>query len=116
VLVSAAETPDQAADPSYALLMRDEVVERLREIVDITGVELEEVIVRLAGGHAQSDEVASCLRRAMWQLGAALEITEGTRQVWPRDGKRARELEDARRRRADLRAGQTPAAADAARG
>jgi hypothetical protein len=115
MLVGAARTLNQGGDPPYALPMRDDVVERLKEIVDITGVELEEVIVRLAGDDAQADDVASCLRRAMWQLGAALEITEGTRQVWPPDGKRARELEDARRRRAELRAGQTSAATDAAR-
>jgi hypothetical protein len=88
--------------------MEDDVVERLQELVDITGVELEEVALRLGRPDADPDEVALCLKRAIWQLGAALEITEGTRGVWPRAGKRARELEDARRRRDELRAGRVP--------
>jgi hypothetical protein len=88
--------------------MRGEVVERLQEIVDIAGVELEEVAALLGSAAAVDDDVASCLRRAIWQLGAALEITEGTRGVWPRDGKRAGEIEDAHRRRRDIRAGRVP--------
>jgi hypothetical protein len=91
--------------------MRNEVVERLQELTDLTGVELEEVALRLTLSDTEPDDVAVCLKRAIWHLGAALEISEGTRRVWPRAGKRSRELEDARHRRIQLRAGRVPTAA-----
>ena len=83
--------------------MEGDVVERLLELVEIAGIELEDVVVQLRDGDAGYEDVAACLRRAVWQLGAALEIAEGTRHVWPKGGDREQELQEARRRRADLK-------------
>jgi hypothetical protein len=83
--------------------MDDDVVERLLELVEIAGVELEDVVVQLRDGDPEHDKVAACLRRAVWQLGAAVEIAEGTRRVWPKGGDRERELDEIRRRRAALK-------------
>jgi hypothetical protein len=83
--------------------MEREVVERLLELMEIAGIELEDVVVQLRRGDVVAEDVAACLRRAVWQLGAGVDIAEGTRQVWPRGGDRQTELEEARRRRAALK-------------